>query len=254
MLYDYQSTSFEVRDGRPGVAILPVGVMEQEGDHLPVGAVTLILETVSRRVAEALPESAYLLPVLPFGTSASHLGTAGTISLSWSTMIDVVTDVVEALLAQGFRRVVVINGLGGPNEFMTRPRESYIVKTAVRQLNYAHPEADILWVQPFTAARQDLGRILTAPADDVHAGELTTSLLLHLAPELVQGKGQDFVPQAERSFLDYVAFSEVSPSGVWGRPGLATADKGLRAVEAAVWATAAYIGESFKYLAENKKR
>ena len=254
MLYDYQSTTIEVRDGRPGVAILPVGVMEQEGDHLPVGAVTLVLEAVSRRVAEALPESVYLLPVLPFGTSASHLDIAGTISLSWSTMMDVVTDVVEALLAQGFRRVVVINGLGGPNEFMTRPRQNYIVKTAVRQLNYAHPEADILWVQPFTAARQDLERILTAPAEDMHAGELITSLLLHLAPALVQGKGKDFVPQADRSFLDYVRFRDVSPSGVWGRPGLATADKGLQAIDAAARATVEYIHKSFKYLAENKRR
>jgi creatinine amidohydrolase len=254
MLYDYQSTSFDVRDGRPDVAILPIGAMEQEGDHLPVGAVTLVLEEVARLVAEALPESAYLLPVLPFGASASHLGAAGTVSLSWSTMMDVVTDIVEALLAQGFRRVVVISGLGGPNEFMTRPRENYIVKTAVRQLNYAHPEADILWVQPFTAARVDLQRILEAPAEDMHAGELTTSLLLHLAPALVEGTGQDFVPQAERSFLDYVPFAELSPSGVWGRPSLASADKGRRSIDAAVRATVEYVGKSFKYLAENKKR
>jgi creatinine amidohydrolase len=254
MLFDYQSTSFDVRDGKPDVAILPIGAMEQEGDHLPVGAVTLVLETVARRVAEALPESAYLLPVLPFGASASHLGVAGTISLSWSTMMDVVTDVVEALLAQGFRRVVVINGLGGPNEFMTRPRENYIVKTAVRQLNYAHPEGDILWVQPFTVARLDLQRILEAPAEDMHAGELMTSLLLHLAPALVQGGAKDFVPHVDRSFLDYVPFADVSPSGVWGRPGLATANKGLQSIDAAVRATVGYIHESFRYLAENKKR
>ncbi len=254
MLFDYQSTTVEVRDGKPGIAILPVGLMEQEGDHLPVGAVTLVLEAVSRRVAEGLPESAYLLPVLPFGTSASHAGSAGTISLGWSTMMDVVTDVVEALVAQGFRRVVVINGLGGPNEYMTRPRESYIVKTAVRQLNYAHPEADVLWVQPFTAARKSLERILAAPAEDVHAGELITSLLLHLAPALVQGEGKDFVPRADKSFLDYARFDEVSPSGVWGRPGLATAEKGRQSAEAAVGATVEYITRSFTYLAENKKR
>lgn len=254
MVLDWQNTCPQVEQARPSLAILPIGTTEVQGEHLPVGAVTIILEAVSRQVAERLPEPVYLLPVLPFGTSASHAGAPGTVALSWRTLMDVVTDLVESLLAQGIRRVAVINGLGGPAETMTRPRENDIVKTAVRQLNYDHPELDAVWMQPFTAAREELAQIMESPLDDLHAGELATSLLLHLAPELVQGAGQDCVPAVGPEYLDCVPFARLSPAGTWGRPSLATANKGERALEAAVERTARYIEETLAYLARAKGR
>jgi creatinine amidohydrolase len=254
MLFDYQNTSYEVRDGRPAIAILPIGATEQEGDHLPVGAATLILEAVSRKIAQELEEPVYLLPVMPFGTSGSYAGTVGTIALGWSTLMDVVTDIVESLAAQGIRRIVVVNSLGGAGESMTRPRENYIVKTAVRQLNYDHPELDVLWVQPFTAAAGELKEILTFPQDDVHAGELTTSVLMHLAPDLVQPLTADRVPSIGKAALDWVPFGSLCPDGVWGHPSAASAEKGRLAVAAAVKHTITYIQESFAYLAQAKGR
>lgn len=254
MLYDYQNTFSEVRDGKPTVAILPVGATEQEGDHLPVGASTLILETISRQIADGLDESAYLLPVMPFGTSGSHLGSAGTISLGWSTLMDVIKDIVESLALQGISRIVVIDSLGCATGGMTRPHENFIVKTAVRQMNYDHPEIDVLWVQPFTAAAAELGGILVNPKDDVHAGELTTSLLMHLAPELVQSNAVDHVPDIGKTALDWVPFNTLCPDGVWGYPSHASAEKGGLAIAAAVKHTIAYVQESFAYLAQAKHR
>jgi len=254
MLLDYQNTSFEVKDAKPDIAILPMGTTEQYGDHLPLGTTTIILDVLARRVAECLKGTVYLLPTMPLGTSGLHMGTPGTIALEWPTLMGVVYDLVESLVAQGIRQVVVINGLGGANETTVRPRENYIVKTTVRQLNYDIPELDAIWVQPFTVAGKDLVEIMESAHQDIHAGELATSLMLHLAPDAVKGTGIDWAPEVGKEYLDYVPFRQLCPGGVWGRPRLASAVKGERALEIAVQRTAEYIEESFAHLATMKRR
>jgi len=254
MLLDYQNTSFEVKDAKPNIAILPTGTTEQYGDHLPVGTTTIILDILARRVAERLNGTAYLLPTMPLGTSGLHLPTPGTIALEWSTLMSVVYDLVESLVEQGIRQVVVINGLGGATETTVRPRENYIVKTTVRQLNYDIPELDAIWVQPFTVAGEDLVEIMESAHQDIHAGELATSLMLHLAPDAIKSVKTDWVPEEGKEYLDYVPFRKLCPDGVWGRPSLASAVKGEQALEIAVQRTAEYIEESFAHLATMKRR
>lgn len=254
MLHDYQSTTVEVEEAKPEIAVLPVAATEQHGCHLPVGTMCIIVSAIARRVAEALPGSVYLLPAMPIGTSGLHRGTAGTVALRWSTLMDVIRDLTESLLAQGIRRVVVIDGLGGPSETTSRPRENYIVKTAVRQMNYDHPELDAIWVQPFTVSGRHITEIFQSAETDIHAGEVATSVMLYLAPEAVRGSGQDYLPQVSKQYLDFVPFSELCPGGVWGRPTLASAEKGKRAFEVAVRRTVEYIEESFAHLRRIKRR
>ena len=254
MVYDWQHTSFEVKAGRPEVALLPVGATEPGGDHLPVGAATIILDAVVRRVAENLPWATYLLPALPLGTSDAHAGQPGTVALEWPTLMRVIGDLVESLLAQDIRRVVVINGIGGLTATRVRPRENYIVKATVRQLNYDFPTLDCIWVQPFTAAGEELATVIESAREDVHAGELVTSLLLHLAPQTVKGRGNDWVPESGREYLDWVPFRSLCPAGVWGRPSLASAEKGERALALAVRGTVAHIETTFAQLERVKRR
>jgi creatinine amidohydrolase len=254
MLLDYQNTSFQVKEANPDIAVLPIGATERYGAHLPVGTMTIILDALSRRVAEQLNGTVYLLPTMPLGTSGLHRGTAGTIALEWPTLARVVYDLVGSLFVQGLRRVVAMVGLGGPNENAALPKENAVVKMAVRQLNYDYPGLDLLWVQPFTAARKELARILDAPDQDVHAGELVTSLMLYLAPDTVKRQGQDYVPEVGKEYLDYVAFEKLCPGGVWGKPSLASASKGKRAFRVAVDRSVAYIEDSFAHLARMKCR
>jgi creatinine amidohydrolase len=253
-LFDWQNTSFEVKDGKPEVAVLPVGTTEPCGDHLPVGATAIVLDVLTRRVAERLPWTTYLLPTLPWGTSGLHMGRPGAVALEWPTLMHVLRDLVESLLAQGIRKVLVLNGIGGVTATRVRPRENTIVKATVRQLNYDFPDLDAVWVQPFTAAGQELEEIIESAREDVHAGELVTSLLLHLAPETVKGKGDDWAPGVETGYLDYIAFEQLCPGGVWGRPSLASADKGRRALDLAVQRTVEYAMTTFAQLATLKHR
>ena len=251
---DTQWSTTRLRDAQPELAILPVAAIERHGSHLPIGTDWLIVEAIAARVAAAF-DRGLLLPTFPFGTSLAHAGTAGTASVNWQTLLHVVRDITESLLAQGIRRVAVINNLGGPTETTVQPRGNFIVKTSVRQLNYAHPDLDAIWVQPLTVAKSALAEIFSSARDDIHAGEIETSLLLALRPDLVRQGAKDFVPaDVPRAYLDWAPFERLAPGGIWGRPSLASAEKGQRAVEAAVQATIGYITDSFDALARAKGR
>jgi creatinine amidohydrolase len=58
--------------------------------------------------------------------------------------------------------------------------------------------------------------------------------MLHLFPELVLADRVDFVPECGREFLDYVTLDQISPSGIWGTPGKASAEKGKAAMQTQV--------------------
>ena len=109
-------------------------------------------------------------------------------------------------------------------------------------------------MQPLAAAARALGKVFESGADDVHAGEVETSLVMALCPEAIGDGAEDYVPAAGRDMIEMVPFRALAPGGVWGRPSLASKDKGEAALAAAADATAAYVRENFDTLARMKKR
>ena len=250
---DWMNTTTEVRDAEVELAILPLASVEQHGSHLPVGTDLIVMERIARRVAESLKGRCYLLPTFPFGTSGSHLGMAGTISLEWPTLMGVVIDLVDSLLTQGISKIAVLNNHGCASGDRAVPVGNEIVKATVRQLNYDHPELMAIWVQPFAVAGQELASILQSTGDDIHAGELETSLLLYLGPEMVIESSEDFVPQVNKDWLRCVPFRKISPRGIWGKPSLSSAKTGKRALEVVVKGTVEYIERAFEQLESIKR-
>jgi creatinine amidohydrolase len=248
-----RSTTFEVERGAPRIGLLPVAAVEPHGPHLPVGTDLLIVESIARQVARLLGPDAYLLPTIPFGNSTHLRGVAGTADLSPDALRRVIQDVAVALHETGIHQVAVIGGPGLASGTTVIPFGNFIVKAAVRQLNHEYPGLDAIWVQPLAAAARGLASVFESIADDVHAGEVETSLVMALAPESVGEPPVDQVPPVGRDFVDMVPFSRLAPGGVWGRPGLASRDKGDAALAAAARATAAYISESFDVLGRIKK-
>ena len=77
--------------------------------------------------------------------------------------------------------------------------------------------------------------MMTTAQDDMHAGELETSLLLHAEPSLVRSGYQSADHEAsERPLLLTLGLQKYAPAGVIGRPSMATAEKGKLAIEALV--------------------
>ena len=241
-MYDATSIYLELEQSGVDTAVLPVGAIEQHGPHLPLSVDWFQGEVVARRVAARL--DAFLLPGMPFGCSQAHAGFRGSIFLSSETLGAVVKDVVTSLLNQGFRRIAVLNFHGG----------NLILKLVVRELNLNQSLGKVVLVSPAQDASAGLDEVLDAYHDEQHAGELETSIMMHAAPDQVGPSRIDHVPEVGPVHFDYQPMKEYCPDGVWGRPSLATAEKGRLAVDAMVNYTVDFLEDTFAKLGVSHNR
>ena len=191
-------------DKREGVVILPIGAVEQHGHHLPLLTDTLIVNRMLDAALAALPDdvAAWVLPTLPYGKSNEHTGFPGTVSLRAETLMAVLHDIARSLADAGFRRLAFLNGHGGNNallEMMARE-----IRAATGLLCFCLQPA-LFMDPPFPISDQErrLG---------FHGGELETSLLRSIAPDLVQ------MERAVRHYADY-PIPAPSPETGEGRGG-----------------------------------
>jgi creatinine amidohydrolase len=196
-------------------AVLPVGSFEQHGDYLPLITDTVVASVLSAELASVYP----LLQLPPVTISCSHEHSAwpGTVSISSGTLHSIIDDVYRSLSDSGLISLVILNCHGG----------NYVLANAVQEGNARGKRMALFPTGgDWAAARQSAG-IVTSNHDDMHAGELETSILLHAHPELVRDGYQvaDFVV-VDRRHLLATGLGEYAPNGVIGRPSLASAEKG----------------------------
>lgn len=91
-------------------AVLPIGCTEQHA-YLSLAVDSTLAEQVALAAAE--PLGIPVFPVIPYGPTPSLMAYPGTISLQPKTHLALVRDVVESMIAHGFKRIVVVNGHGG---------------------------------------------------------------------------------------------------------------------------------------------
>ncbi|TDC68997.1 creatininase family protein [Actinomadura sp. GC306] len=213
-------TSSEVPD--VPVAVLPVGSHEQHGPFLPLTTDTVIACTVAREIAAAYPVR--LLPPVTISCSHEHEDPAwrGTVSISAATLHAVVRDIAESLRRSGVPKLVLVNGHGG----------NYVLGNVVQEARgdmALFPGLDE-WAEARAAAGVE-----TSNDDDMHAGELETSILLHAHPELVRAgyEAADHLAGDRRHLLTS-GMAAYTASGVIGRPSLADAGKGRDALRSLV--------------------
>jgi len=90
--------------------LLPVGSTEQHA-YLSLGTDNILAERVAVEAAE--PLGVLVLPAMPFGIAPGFAAFAGTVSLRPETLVAVLTETLDTLRSQGFRRFLVVNGHGG---------------------------------------------------------------------------------------------------------------------------------------------
>jgi creatinine amidohydrolase len=190
----------------PEIAVLPLGSFEQHGPHMPVNTDIVQIEATAERVAQEL--SAFLLPVQPITNCYEHHGKRGSVHYSYPVFGRLFTGLAESLYRQGFRKIAVLVGHGG----------IFILEPAVQQLRYTYPDLRIVTAEYYP--QYDYSTM-------DHAGECETSRMLYHAPEHVHmDKAVDCIPDNPRPYLTYGSFFTHTPSGVWGKATLATAEKG----------------------------
>lgn len=210
-----EATSPDIAALQPSVAVLPVGSFEQHGAVLPLATDTIVACLIAQRVSTDY--GLFLLPPITISCSHEHAGFAGTVSISAHTLTAVVADVRASLAASGIMRLVLVNGHGG----------NYVLSNVAQEANVGEPRVTLFPGRTEWQQARDDADLSTTISEDMHAGELETSLLLHAAPELVS---------PERSAADHLATERphllisgvrgYTESGVIGRPSLGTAAKG----------------------------
>src|SRR2546423_9167408 len=118
-----------VRSQKWDTAGLPVAATEPHNFHMPYGTDNFQVEEVGRRACGYAYEKCakiLLLPAMPFGVNTNHLQVPGALALSVTptTLLKLISDLVEALGRQGIRKMMLLNGHGG-NELKPLARELF---------------------------------------------------------------------------------------------------------------------------------
>jgi creatinine amidohydrolase len=207
------ATSTDEADRNASIAVLPIGSFEQHGSHLPLATDSI----VAYAIAEALANQygLLLLPPLTISCSHEHHDFAGTVSISAATLYAVVGDVVVSLEQRGIRKLVLVNGHGG----------NYVLGNIVQEGNVGERRMALFPHRDDWEQARKVGGLVTSNHEDMHGGELETSILLHATPDQVRDGADDWVAP-ERTHLHEIGVGEYSKSGIIGRPSLASADKG----------------------------
>jgi creatinine amidohydrolase len=235
------ATWAEVRAAKYQVAILPWGATEAHNTHLPYATDTISAEQVAlaaAKVATAAGARVVVLPAIPYGVQTGQREIPLCINLDPSTQAAILRNVAESVAGAGIPKLVIVNGHGG-NDFRQMIRELQgRVPVLIAQVNWYQ----VIDPRPF----------FTTPGD--HAGELETSVMQHLAPELVRplasAGGGDTKRHRIAGFREGWAWTprrwvEVSSDTGVGDPRDATPAKGEKYL-AAVTAT---LGEFLRELA-----
>jgi creatinine amidohydrolase len=163
-----------VKETNYEVAVLPWGACEAHNYHMPYGTDIIEAENVSAgaaRIAWERGAKITVLPAIPFGVNTGQFDVKLDMNMNPSTQLAVLRDVVDVLNRHEVYKLIILNSHGG-NDF----------RTMIRELGLQFPKMFLCTCNWYQALDQ---KEFFESKDD-HAGEMETSVIMHLKPELVR--------------------------------------------------------------------
>jgi creatinine amidohydrolase len=211
------------------VVILPTGSVEQHGPHCPVDVDISGPFYMAVQAAQAVTEFPVIVaPPVWSGFTHYNMGFPGTLSLRLETYQNLIFDICQSIYANGFKRIVLINGHGGnisPNDAIMH--------------SISEENIFIIAFGWWDIAREEMVRLSEADGgSEGHGGEWETSIQLYLRPHLIDHsrmvadtRPYPFSPEL-RSFAQLAERRRDSAkvTGTHGNPFVASAEKGEKVV------------------------
>jgi creatinine amidohydrolase len=234
--HEMTTRDFADSDTSAWIAVLPVAAIEQHGPHLPVYTDTCIAEGMVRRTIELIGDTlpATFLPVQAVGKSNEHISSRGTLTSTWETTTKLWLEIGDSVQRAGVRKLIVVNSHGGNVpmlDIVTRElrvrHDMLAVGTAWSR--FGHPEG-------IGAGEESLYGI--------HGGDVETSEMLHLRPDLVKMNLAEDFRSSQLGFLKEFKHlrahglhqfgwkaQDLNPKGTVGNASAATAAKGKAVID-----------------------
>lgn len=247
----------EALESGTDTVIIGVGSIESHGGHIPLGCDNFQVSEFCKRTVVKLTKQGYKAlagPVIPFGMSSYYKNIPGTITISSATLKAVIKEVCMSLEHQGFKKIALVLGHGGDYTSMMDAAQELVDETEIKVMV-------LNWVPVMQARYSEFS---DCPGPDEHGGEINTSKLMAVVPELIQmhRAPKAYIPSANVEILPSsqmiggltdekhdlpFAYSPLLGGGVWiplkdfvseaggskiiGDPTLATPEKGEIVIE-----------------------
>ena len=235
------------------ICVVPTGAVEQHGSHLPLDVDMLLSTSVALEAGKRRADKTLVLPSVSYGYTGHVMDFPGTINIHYSHFIEHVLDICKSLAYHGFKRILLLNGHGSnmPN-----------LDLVARRCNL-ETDAECAfgaWWSFLTVDPEFLPKWRESeyPGGCSHAGELETSVYMHLAPDDVR---MDRIRSGKISFNEEKSkfrwtdlfgkgstqvtswTASYSETGVLGDAELGTPEKGKLAFEEAVTRVCEFLDE-----------
>ena len=256
---DWSTQDFALNKARGAlaqtIAVLPVAATEQHGPHLPLKVDSALVDGVisAALLHLAADVPALFLPTQAVGLSPEHARFAGTLTLKPETTIRLWTDIAESVAASGIKKLVLLNSHGGQVGVM-----DIVARDLRARLGMLVYSVNWFGLPLLGPQGEDVNALFSAHEHrfGIHAGDIETSMMLALAPDLVDmAKAQNFASTSEARAAQFSILGngksaklgwqmqDYNPHGAVGNAAHASADKGRAVLDAAGRALARLLAE-----------
>ncbi len=159
-----------------GVCLLPFGILEKHGAHLPLGTDLLDVRNVASLAAEK--EYTVVFPPYYFGQINEARNQPGTICYSPEVIWKLLQETCDELARNGFKKIIIVNGHGGNTDFLN----FFCMSQLHSQKNYVV----VVFRPTDDAATIEKIKELSKTDGGLHAGEKETSTMMITRPDLVK--------------------------------------------------------------------